>query len=64
MNQYLFIVRNHAGFQLCVVETQDSCGLMQKAHNLIEAYSRLKAESCEIWFRTEHHKMVLLGTAF
>ena len=64
MEKYLLIVRNHDGEQLYATEVNNFDRLMHRAHVLIDLYLPFKAESCEIWMRTEHHMMVLLGTAF
>ena len=64
MDSFLFIVRNGKSQQLYAGEHKVTIGLMQFAHELIDAFSRFGAERCEIWLRSEHHKMLLVGTAF
>lgn len=63
-HKYLFIVRNYSGEQLAATEILEPVSLMQIAHGLIDLYVPFNAERCEIWARTDHSKMILLGTAF
>ena len=64
MEKYLFIVRNQFDGQLAASEMDSPIRIMQTAHELIDAFSSYGAQCCEIWLRTDFHKMTLLGTAF
>ncbi len=68
MEKYLFIVRTPTGKEIHAMECTLKYNLISMAQHIMDIvrgeYPDEIVECCEIWFRTEHHCMTLLATAF